>query len=154
MKSKYKFVSILAVLFTASSGSVLAQSSPNDAADVWATIERQWAAAEDEDSDWVDEFLTIDFSGWARNAPAPRSRESTRLWNEFNNSQGRMLEHELYPLSIVIHDDVAVAHYLYTTANEDNDDDVEVDNGRYTDILVRTDEGWKFLAWHGGDDKD
>ena len=23
---------------------------------------------------------------------------------------------------------------------------------RYTDVLVRTEDGWKFLAWHGGDD--
>jgi len=26
-------------------------------------------------------------------------------------------------------------------------------NGRYTDILVRKEDGWKFIAWHGGDDE-
>ena len=48
--------------------------------------------------------------------------------------------------------DVAVAHYLYTSASEDKDDNVEISNGRYTDVLIRTDDGWKFIAWHGGDD--
>ena len=49
--------------------------------------------------------------------------------------------------------DTAVAHYFYTSAYEDNDDKVEVSNGRYTDILVRTEDGWKFISWHGGNDE-
>ena len=65
----------------------------------------------------------------------------------------KMLEHELYFQNIVIEGDVAVAHYFYTSAYEDKDDEVEVSNGRYTDILVRTEDGWKFIAWHGGDDE-
>jgi hypothetical protein len=26
-------------------------------------------------------------------------------------------------------------------------------NGRYTDVLVRDDGVWRFISWHGGDDK-
>ena len=74
------------------------------------------------------------------------------LWDRFANTQGRMLEHELYFQNITVHGDVAVAQYFYTSAFEDNDDKVEISNGRYTDVLVRTEDGWKFLAWHGGDD--
>ena len=75
------------------------------------------------------------------------------MWDRFNNEQSELIAHELYPLSIVVHDDVAIAHYVYTSANEDKDGKVEVSNGRYTDVLVRTDNGWKFIAWHGGDDE-
>lgn len=156
MKSNYKLVWVLAWLGLGLPATALTQetSTSNDAADVWSTIERQWEAAENKDDAWVEDFLTSDFSGWAKEAPAPRSRSSTRLWNEFGNSQGKTVEHELYPLAIVVHDNVAVAHYLYTIANEDKDDAVKVVNGRYTDILVKTEDGWKFLAWHGGDDDD
>ncbi len=133
-------------------GVMLAQDSADDAADVWATIERQWDASEKGDSKWTDEFLSEDFSGWGKKSPAPRSKSSTRMWEEFDDSQGETLRHELYPLAIVVHDDVAVAHYLYTIAVEDNDENVKVTNGRYTDVLVRSDDGWNFLAWHGGDD--
>ena len=134
------------------SGSAIAQDAKDDAADVWATIEGEWNAAEKRDDDALDEYLADKFMGWGKESPAPRSKASTRMWNEFNDSQGRTLKHELYPLSIVVHEDVAVAHYLYTVATEDSDDEVEVSNGRYTDVLIRTDDGWKFLAWHGGDD--
>lgn len=135
-----------------SSGTAIAQDTQDDAADVWATIEGQWDAAEKRDDDALDDYLADKFMGWGKNSPAPRSKRSTRMWDEFNDTQGRTLKHELFPLSIVVHGDVAVAHYLYTVAVEDADDKVEVNNGRYSDVLVRSDDGWKFLAWHGGDD--
>jgi ketosteroid isomerase-like protein len=139
-------------VFLFASGSVLAQESADDAADVILVIEEQWEAEQQGDEDWLNEMLVDKFSGWPKIAPEPRSKTSTQLWNRFADSQGQMIEHELYFQNITVHGDVAVAHYFYTSAYEDNDDDVEVSNGRYTDVLVRTEDGWKFLAWHGGDD--
>jgi len=130
-----------------------AQEESDDQVDVWAVIEQQWNADEKGDKKWVEKLLTDDFAGWGTNSPAPRSRESTKMWDRFNDTQGRSVAHELYPLAIVVRGDVAVAHYLYTSAFEGKDGEVEVNNGRYSDVLVRTDDGWRFLAWHGGDDK-
>lgn len=130
-----------------------AQDAGNDQADVWATVESQWNADETGDTGWIDEMLVDEFAGWDRDSPAPRNRASTRMWDRALNDVRTMKAHELYPLSIIVRGDVAVAHYLYTAANEDADGDVEVRNGRFTDILVRTEDGWKFLAWHGGEDK-
>lgn len=130
-----------------------AQEETDDQADVWAVVEQTWNADAKGDKKWIDRYLTDDFSGWGNAAPAPRSKASTKMWDRFNDSQGRSVAHELYPLAIVVHGDVAVAHYLYTSAFEDKDGDVEVNNGRYSDVLVRTDDGWRFLSWHGGDTK-
>jgi hypothetical protein len=130
-----------------------AQETDSDHADVWSTIEGQWEAEENGDDDWMSDLLASKFSGWAKTSPAPRSKASTIMWDRFGDDQGKMVQHELYPLAIVIDGDVAVAHYLYTSAYENKDDEVELNNGRYTDILVRTDDGWKFIAWHGGDDE-
>jgi ketosteroid isomerase-like protein len=146
----YKYVLAAAVLLL--SGFAAAQDTVGDQAGVWAVIERQWNAVEDGDKKWIDELLADDFTGWPKNAPAPRNKASTKMWNRFNESQGKVVAHELYPLAIVIHGDVAVAHYLYTSAYKNKDDDVEMNNGRYSDVLVRTDDGWKFLSWHGGND--
>ena len=144
----------LAALFV--SLGAMAQETPeittNVGADVWSVVEGQWNAEESGDKKWPERLLADDFSGWQKNSPAPRGKGSTIYWNRFNAGQGKTVAHELYPLSIVVNDDVAVVHYLYTSAFEDKDKEVEVSNGRFTDILVRTDDGWKFLAWHGGDD--
>lgn len=148
---------ILATIFMIGAATASAQSTSDqqlaDQADVWALVEQQWAAEERGDNKWMDRLLTEDFSGWGNNSPAPRNKASTKMWNRFSERVSQMVAHELYPLSIVIHDDVAVAHYLYSSANEQKKKggEIETSNGRYTDILVRTDDGWRFLAWAGGD---
>lgn len=145
----------LAVLgvFMMAFGSAIAQDPQDDQADVWAVVEEQWNADEKGDKKWIDRMLTDDFSGWGNNSPAPRSKASTKMWDRFNEQLGHSVAHELYPLAIVVNGDIAVAHYLYSSAFEDKDGATEVNNGRYTDILIRTDDGWKFISWHGGDDE-
>ena len=129
-----------------------AQDTSDDEANVLLVIEREWEAARKGDQDKVDDMLTRNFMGWGKNSPAPRSKTSTSNWSRFGSEMGRIVRYELYPLSITIHDDVAIAHYLYSSAYKEKEGKIEISNGRYTDVLVRTDEGWKFLAWHGGDD--
>jgi ketosteroid isomerase-like protein len=146
---KYAIAALLLLL----SGAAGAQDTAGDQASVWAVVEKQWNAVEAGDRKWTDELLAEDFTGWPKISPAPRNKASTRMWNRFNESQGKVVAHELYPLAIVVRGDVAVAHYLYTSAYENKDDQVEMTNGRYSDVLIRTDDGWKFLTWHGGADE-
>ncbi|MDH3439304.1 MAG: nuclear transport factor 2 family protein [Gammaproteobacteria bacterium] len=133
------------------SNAALAQGSADDQAAVWAAVEEIWVAEERGDDEWVDTMLTGDFMGWPAVSPAPRSKASTRMWARFNADQTKGLAHELYPLSIVVHGDMAVVHYLYTLAIQTKDRQTVTTNGRYTDVLVRDDAGWKFISWHGGD---
>ena len=130
-----------------------AGAGAEDRADVWTTVELQWNLQEKGDKNWPDDLLHDDFSGWGKSSPAPRGKVSTRMWNRFNIEINEMLAHELYPLSIVVSGDVGIAHYLYSSASKDKDGKIETVNGRYTDILIRTADGWKFIAWHGGDDE-
>lgn len=153
MNFSYKLKFTVTALFLTLSGTAIAQDARDDQADVWATIEGQWVAEEKGDKEWMKNLLVSEFSGWGKNSPAPRSKSSTIMWDRFSDEQGEMVAHELYPLAIVVDGDVAIAHYLYSSASESKDDDVETSNGRYTDILVRREDGWKFIAWHGGDDE-
>lgn len=123
-------------------------------ADVWAVVEAQWNAEAKGDSKWLDNLLADDFSGWSNESPAPRNKSSTKMWDRYTDSLGSMKAHELYPLAIIVRGDTAIAHYLYSSAYEDKDGEVEMTSGRYTDVLVRTDDGWKFIGWHGGADPD
>lgn len=129
--------------------SAIAQGTSDEAA-VWAVVEQQWEREQRGDKRWIDELLAEDFVGWPNDSPAPRNKASTRMWDNFANGQGKMLEHELYPLSIVVHDDMAVAHYLFSQASENNEDEVSITEGRFTDVLVRVDGQWRFISWHGG----
>lgn len=135
------------------SANLFAQDN-SDATDVWLTVEAQWNAEQQNKKRWADEMLADKFVGWSKIAPAPRDKESTKMWDRFQDEQGKTVQHELYPLRIIVDGDVAVAHYLYTSAFESKDGEVEVSNGRFTDVLIRTESGWKFIAWHGGDDDE
>ncbi|MDH3620794.1 MAG: nuclear transport factor 2 family protein [Gammaproteobacteria bacterium] len=150
MNAYTKLVLILigSALFSAAS----AQDASDDEANVLLTIEREWEASRKADQDKIDDMLTDDFMGWGKNSPAPRSKRSTSNWSRFSTEMGRIVRYEIYPLSITIHGDVAIAHYLYSTAFKDKKGEIEMSNGRYTDVLVRDEDGWKFVAWHGGDD--
>jgi ketosteroid isomerase-like protein len=141
-----------AAMFLVFLGTAVAQDARDDATDVWIAVEAQWEADENGDDEWIDNMLADGFYGWNKNSPALRSKLSTKMWDRFADEQGRTIAHELYPLEIVIRENTAVVHYLYSTAFRDKEGKVKTDNGRYTDILVRTDEGWKFIGWHGGDD--
>ena len=152
MKIQEALKLVLVSAFLLSFTSAFAQDTADDSANVWSVIEEEWNADEKGDKKWPDRLLTDDFSGWGNDSPAPRSKSSTKMWDRFGEQMGKMLAHELYPLSIVVHENVAVAHYLYSSASQSKDGDIEMSNGRYTDILVRTDDGWKFLSWHGGKD--
>lgn len=146
-------LAILAGIVVSGAHSILlAQDTPDDVA-VWAVIEQQWEASENGDSRWLNTMLAEDFTGWSKSSPAPRSKESIRMWDKFQSKQWKGKVHELYPLSIVVHADTAVAHYLYTNAGENSDGKTEVINGRFTDVLIRVDGDWQFFTWHGGPDK-
>lgn len=124
-----------------------------DEAEVWAVIEEGWNADENGDREWIDRLLSDDFTGWTKNAPVPRNRASIKMWDRFAEQEGQLVAHELYPYRIIVRGDTAVAHYLYSSAFKSVDGKISRSNGRYTDVLVRTADGWKFFAWHGGDDE-
>ena len=157
MPLKYWPVAILASTLLLASGNAIAQDSAddqaaNDQAAVWSAVEAIWAAEESGDNKWVEEMLSADFVGWPNNSPAPRTKSSVRMWNNFDQDQTSGITHELYPLSIVVHGEMAVVHYLYTNAVQTKDKKTDISNGRYTDVLVRDDGAWKFISWHGGSD--
>lgn len=148
MKPFGYFAFSIVVLFSGTTA--LAQNIVDDEADVLLTIERAWEASRKGDHDAVGDMLANNYMGWGAYSPAPRSKNSTMKWMRLSDAMGEVVHYELYPLSITVNGDVAVAHYLYSVATEGKAEQVEVSDGRYTDVLIRTDEGWKFLASHGG----
>lgn len=143
---------LLALVGTLLFATAFAQDIRDDEADVLLTIERAWEANRKGDHDRFDDMLLENFMGWSKSSPAPRGKTSTSHWHRMNDEIGRVTRYELYPLWITVQDDMAVAHYLYSVAVKHKGGDIKLSNGRYSDVLIRTDDGWKFLARHGGKD--
>jgi ketosteroid isomerase-like protein len=143
---------LLALVCTLVSSTAFTQEIRDDEADVLLTIERAWEANRKGDHDDFDDMLADNFMGWSKSSPAPRGKTSTSRWHRLNDEIGRLLRYELYPLWITVQDDTAVAHYLYSVAVKNKDGEIKMSNGRYSDVLMRSDDGWKFVAWHGGKD--
>jgi ketosteroid isomerase-like protein len=143
---------LLALVCTLVFSTAFAQETRDDEADVLLTIERAWEANRKGDHDDFDDMLADNFMGWSKSSPAPRGKTSTSRWHRLNDEIGRLLRYELYPLWITVQDDTAVAHYLYSVAVKNKDGEIKMSNGRYSDVLMRSGDGWKFVAWHGGKD--
>lgn len=154
MQRQIRLIAVTLSVLLFANGNASAQDSTDDHAAVWASVEAIWDAQERGDDDWVDTMLSADFMGWPDVSPAPRSRASTRMWARFSADQSKGLAHELYPLSIVVHGDVAVAHYLFSAVVQSKDKQTTANTGRYTDVLVRVEGAWRFISWHGGADAE
>jgi len=62
-----------------------------------------------------------------------------------------VLQQELFPISITVTGNVAVVQYHYVVARENYDKKRESVTGQYTDVLIKDNGRWQFIAWTGGD---
>ncbi|MEM7431837.1 MAG: nuclear transport factor 2 family protein [Pseudomonadota bacterium] len=152
MKTLATFAATALCLTLALSNVTYAQDALDDESNLLTIINDQWAAEQDGDDDAIRDMLHRDFYGWTSRSPVPQDRRSTLKWSDVQREIGRVVSFEIFPLNIIVSGDTAVVHYYYTTAFKNKDGKTEVTNGRYTDVLVRSDESWKFLAWSGGSD--
>lgn len=131
--------------------SVAAQEWDSDQTEVWNTIVAQWEASKAEDLTWPTTALHPAFLGWSDVYPMPSSKAAVGKWNRYNVENSTTLAQELFPVGIVVVGSTAVAHYYYSTAAEGRDGKRKTTHGRYTDVLIKQDGKWTFIAWRGGD---
>jgi hypothetical protein len=131
---------------------VAAQEWSAEQTEVWSTIVAQWDASKARDHSWPERFLHASFLGWPDEFPMPRDKAGVQAWEKYSSEGTTVHVQELSPVGIVVVGSTAVAHYYYSTAAEDRDGKRETTHGRYTDVLVKQDGKWLFIAWRGGDD--
>jgi hypothetical protein len=130
---------------------VFGQTWSDEQIEVWNVIEAQWKASMEKDATWTAKYLHEKFLAWSDESPMPRDKSSYHKWGRYGMENSTTLLQELYPVGIVVHGNTAVAHYFYSEASENRKDERKTVHGRYTDILVKENGTWRFLAWHGGD---
>jgi hypothetical protein len=147
MRTLIPLITLVVVLRVSSAE---AQTWSDEQRDVWKVITAQWKALQSKDPKWL-EFLHPKFVGWSSDAPAPDTPEAVGEWSRFHYETTTVLVQKLSPIAIVIHGDTAVAHYYFSEGRDHKDSGRKVAHGRFTDVLVRENGKWLFLAWHGGD---
>ena len=133
-----------------------------DAAAVWAVIDREWGRSGccgrenlTPGSRYLD-LLTDDALVWFWGAPHPLDKPSQRMFDDANDqakpAESKRIAYELYPQGLVIHDNVAVAHYTCTVTVVAPNNEAKTSSCRSTDILVRDRPGaeWKLISWVTG----
>ena len=150
--SKPTFVGAVVIVLCMLAVSASAQTWSQEQLEVWKVIQDQWEAAKSRDVSWPDRFLHPSFLGWSDENPMPRDKVSTKRWEGYNSTNSRTIEQELNPVGIVVVGTTAVVHYYFSLATESSKGERETNHGRYTDILVKVDEGWQFIAWRGGEE--
>lgn len=145
-------LSLLLLLCGSSSVPASAQTWTPDQQEIWRLEEAMWQRDTAKDLTWIDTYWHANGTSWGIDHPVPRNRASVARWDKYAYGNYTVLEHELFPLSITVTDNVAVVHYRYRIASEDRDKKREVVTGRYTDVLVREGSRWLIITTVGGDD--
>jgi hypothetical protein len=129
-----------------------AQTWTAEQQEIWRLEEQQWQMSKDKDLTWIDKMVHPNISFWDVDQPGPQNKESLARWNRYTSAASTVLEHELFPISLTITGNLAVAQYRYAIVRENHKNERETATGRYTDVLIREGGRWLFIAWAGGDD--
>ncbi len=140
----------LALTLLASAAS--AQTWNAEQQEVWRLEEQQWKMSAAKDLSWIDKMVHPNLSYWDNDQVAPQDRASLARWNRYSNGNTTVLEQEIFPISMTITGNVAVAQYRYAVARENMKKERETFTGKYTDVLMKDGGRWMFIAWAGGDD--
>jgi hypothetical protein len=87
---------------------------------------------------------------WTEEWPGVRDAESVASWTRFQEGARETLKYELFPHRVVVEGDTAIAMYSFVQWVSTNGEPSRESSG-LVETLVRTDEGWKFLALTGFD---
>ena len=147
-----RFVPVLLLFWPVLAGSASAQEFSHDEMEVWQAIEEcsDIYATENMDN-WMGCYHD-DFSGWLYGDPVPRHKSYGRTFDAIWFANNESIAFHIRPIDIRLHGDVAIAHYSYTSVYSNKASEEITETGRWTDILVRDNGRWVWLADHGGPD--
>jgi hypothetical protein len=135
------------------SGAAYAQEWSPEQQEVWKFEQQQWAMSKAKDLSWIDTMVHQNMRYWETGAPMPRDKASLKQWSKFDADSNSTLEQELYPIAATITGNIAVVQYHYVVASENYKKERKTVTGHYTDVLIKENGRWMFIAWTGGEDK-
>ena len=86
--------------------------------EIWKVEEQQWGMAASKDLTWIESMVHPNASVWGNDWPGPQNKASLSRWAKYSSANFTVLEQELFPISLTITGNIAVAHYRYRLAGE------------------------------------
>ena len=147
-----KLLRILAVSLAcgAFAGTAAARNWSPEQQEVWALEQQQWKMSAAKDMSWIDSMVHPNMRFWETGDPMPRDKASLKHWSRYDIENSTMLQHELFPISVTVTGNVAVAMYHYREARENSKKEREIVIGQCTDVLMKGNGRWMFITWNGG----
>jgi hypothetical protein len=146
-------VAVVSLAFLGFAGTAAAQNWNTEQQELWQLEQQQWKMSAAKDLSWIDTMVHPNLRYWGIDSPMPRDKASLKHWSRFDSDSSTVLQHELFPISATITGNVAVVQYHYMMATENYKKERETVTGYYTDVLIKENGRWMFIAWAGGDTK-
>jgi len=146
-------VAAVSIALCGFAGTAGAQTWTPEQQELWQLEEQQWKMSAAKDLSWIDSMVHPNLRYWGTNSPMPRDKASLKHWARFDSDSSTVLQQELFPISATITGNVAVLQYHYMMASENHKKERETVTGQYTDVLIKENGRWMFIAWAGGDVK-
>ncbi len=118
--------------------------------EVWDSVESYWQCFANGDAECFLAYLHDDFSGWTNTHALPRDKEDMSQYLPLGFEVSETLLHDVDPVAVKVHGDVAIVHYYYSRTFADGSGTRHTDTGRWTDILLKQGDRWVMVADHGG----
>ena len=132
---------------------VQAQQWSAEQTEIWNTVSKQWELEMAEDKAWID-MLHAAFQSWPNESLMPLGKADTVRFHAADAGQFKIVVQHIAPVGIVVVGDTALAHYNHMTTVEYQDGERESFDGRFTDILIRSGNGWQFIGWVGEEEPE
>lgn len=115
--------------------------------EIWDTVKAYWNVGT---IDGLMAYIHPEFMGWPTEEPMPNNRAATRLWlaNLFHTRKFEITT--ITPTGLKIHGNVAIVNYYYSQAYRDTEGKQQIEQGRFTDILMKEKGKWLLIGDHGG----
>jgi ketosteroid isomerase-like protein len=149
---KYRIIPVLLLFFGLGISTVFAQDWNAAQKEVWKNVNDYWALMAKGDVNGFMDYFHQDYMGWDNDSRVPQNKEETKKWISYAYQGVKIPVYEIQPLAIKIYGDVAFVHYFYSMARE-IDGKKSMENGRWTDILMKQGTKWVLIGDHGGADK-
>ncbi len=114
--------------------------------ELWKLEESYIGHLKDGNFEDMGALYDADFVGWPSYASEPLDRANGKASLEEIYEKAKIKWYELHPKAIVIHDHVAIVHYLAEIMLEDSEGKEEVDSTRITHTWLNEGKGWKIIG--------